>query len=111
MVMSAVRASSGVLTGRGNASRTGRGPSAVLADISNPYRSTPVIAADEISRALENAVQYRTRASAWSAFMCATTPAADGPRFIVAPPPAADGPSGSGSAACHSAVGTHDMRP
>ena len=56
------------------------------------------IAADEISRAFENAVQYRTSASAWSAFMCATIPAADGPR-------------GSGSAACHSAVGTHDMRP
>ena len=62
------------------------------------FKRSVVIAADEISRAFENVVQYRTSASGWSAFMCATIPAADGPR-------------GSGSAACHSAVGTHDMRP
>ena len=43
IAISAARASSAVLTGCGNARRTGRGPSAVLADISNPYRSMPVI--------------------------------------------------------------------
>ena len=64
IAISAARASSGVLTGWGNASRTGRGPSDVFADISNPYRSMLVIAADEMSRAFENAVQYRTSASA-----------------------------------------------
>jgi hypothetical protein len=58
-----------VLTGLANATRTGRGPCAVIADISKPYLSRPVIVAEVISVALENALQYSTRASAWSAFM------------------------------------------
>ena len=53
----AARASAGVLTGTANARRTGRGPSLVLADISNPYRSTPVMIAALISVALEKALQ------------------------------------------------------
>jgi hypothetical protein len=53
----AARASSGVLTGTANARRTGRGPSLVLADISNPYRSTPVMTAALISVAFEKALQ------------------------------------------------------
>ena len=52
---SAARASSGVLTGLANATRTGRGTSRVCADISKPYRSTPVIVAEVISVAFEKA--------------------------------------------------------
>jgi len=63
------RTSSGVLTGLPNARRTGRGPLGVIADISKPYLSTPVMLADVISVAFEKALQYSTRASAWSAFM------------------------------------------
>ena len=51
------RASSGVLTGLVNARRTGRGPSLVFADISNPYWSMPVMVAEVISVALEKALQ------------------------------------------------------
>ena len=47
----------GVLTGFANATRTGRGPSAVFADISKPYRSTPVIFAEATSIAFEKALQ------------------------------------------------------
>jgi hypothetical protein len=57
IAISAVRASSGVVTGVANARRTGLGPSAVFADISNPYRSMPVMAAEVMSVALENALQ------------------------------------------------------
>src|SRR5687768_4911183 len=39
------RTSFAVATGAENASRIGRGPSAVVADISNPYRSTVTIRA------------------------------------------------------------------
>ena len=49
------RASSGVMTGFANAKRIGRGPSAVFADISKPYRSMPVMRAEVIAVALENA--------------------------------------------------------
>lgn len=51
------RASSGVLTGLANARRTGRIPSLVFADISNPYRSMPVMLAEVLSVALEKALQ------------------------------------------------------
>ena len=54
---SAVRTSSDVLTGLANATRTGRGPSGVLADISKPYRSTPAILAEVISVDFEKALQ------------------------------------------------------
>src|ERR687898_390418 len=53
----AARASSGVLSGLANARRTGRGPSLVFADISNPYRSMPVMLAEVISVAFEKALQ------------------------------------------------------
>ena len=46
-----------LLTGLANATRTGRGPSGVFADISKPYRSTPVIVAEVTSVAFENALQ------------------------------------------------------
>src|SRR5687768_2802728 len=69
MEIRAARASSDVLTGVANARRTGRGPSLVFADISNPYRSMPVMLAEVISVAFEKALQYSTIASAWSAFM------------------------------------------
>src|SRR5687767_13401495 len=51
------RASSGVLTGPAKARRIGRGPSLVFADISNPYRSMPVMVAEVISVAFEKALQ------------------------------------------------------
>src|SRR5207253_11511565 len=53
----AARTSSGVLTGLPNARRTGRGPSGVIADISKPYLSTPVMLAEVISVAFEKALQ------------------------------------------------------
>src|SRR3990170_6330057 len=53
----AARASSGVSTELANGRRTGRGPSFVRADISNPYRSIPVMLADVISVAFENALE------------------------------------------------------
>jgi hypothetical protein len=53
----AARACPGVLTDLVNAKRTGRGPSLVVADISNPYRSMPVMLAEVIAVALENALQ------------------------------------------------------
>jgi hypothetical protein len=53
---SVARSSSAVVTGLANATRTGRGPSVVFADISKPYRSTPVIVADVVSVAFENAL-------------------------------------------------------
>jgi len=64
IAISELRASSGVLTGLANATRTGRGPSAVFADMSKPYLSMPVILAEVTSVALEKAAQYRTSASA-----------------------------------------------
>jgi hypothetical protein len=54
-----------------NARRTGRRPSRVLTDISNPYRSMPVMDAALTSVAFEKALQCSTNALAWSAFMCA----------------------------------------
>ncbi|MDP7386562.1 MAG: hypothetical protein QF593_11095, partial [Nitrospinota bacterium] len=53
----------------GNATRIGRGPFAVSADISKPYRSTEDIVAAAASVALENARQYSTMVDAWSSFM------------------------------------------
>src|SRR5688500_6763449 len=53
----AARTSSGVLTGLANAKRTGRGPCGVIADISKPYLSTPVMLAEVISVAFEKALQ------------------------------------------------------
>ena len=48
---------SGVLTGLPNARRTGRGPFGVIADMSKPYLSTPVMLAEVISVACEKALQ------------------------------------------------------
>jgi len=53
----AARTSSGVLTGLANARRTGRGPCGVIADMSKPYRSTPVMLAEVTSAAFEKALQ------------------------------------------------------
>ena len=53
----AARTSSGVLTGLPNARRTGRGPFGVIADMSKPYLSTPVMLAEVISVAFEKALQ------------------------------------------------------
>jgi hypothetical protein len=53
----ATRTSSGVLTGLANARRTGRGPCGVIADMSKPYRSTPVMLAEVTSVAFEKALQ------------------------------------------------------
>lgn len=51
------RTSSGVLTGVPNAKRRGRGPFEVIADISKPYLSMPVIVAEVISVPWEKALQ------------------------------------------------------
>src|SRR6185436_15064883 len=80
MEIRAARNPSGVLTGLPNARRTGRGPFEVIADISKPYLSTPVMLADVISVPGEKALQQSTIASAWSAFIWAIISAAEGPR-------------------------------
>src|SRR5678815_3935358 len=53
----AARTSSGVLTGLANARRTARGPCGVIADMSKPYLSTPVMLAEVTSVAFEKALQ------------------------------------------------------
>ena len=57
MEIRAARNPSGVLTGLPNARRTGRGPFEVIADISKPYLSTPVMLAEVISVPGEKAWQ------------------------------------------------------
>src|SRR5262245_31154404 len=57
IAINAARASSGVLAGFANATRTGRGPSGVFADISKPYRSMPVMVAEATLVAREKAMQ------------------------------------------------------
>ena len=64
MEIRAARNPSGVLTGLPNARRTSRGPVGVIADMSNPYLSTPVMLAELISVAFEKALQQSTMASA-----------------------------------------------